>query len=64
MTEESKNGKVIRRSKNEKNKETGSVNGKKPWNKKRKHNKYKKEFTSASAESLKQLADHFNNHRY
>lgn len=66
---ESKNGKVIRRNKQSKNKgtmnkETGSTKGKKTWNKKRKHNKYKKKFTSASNESLQQLADHFNNNRY
>lgn len=61
---ESKNGKVIRRNKSNKNKEIGSAKGKKPWHKKRKHNKYKKKFTSVSNESLQQLADHFNNNRY
>ena len=58
---ESKNDNVIRRPKN---KETNMIKDKKSFYKKRKDNKYKKKFISASVESLQQLADHFNNNRY
>lgn len=64
---ESNNGKVIRRSKNQKvenmDKEKGSEKSNKPWYKKRKQNKQNKNFTSVSTESLQKLADHFNNNR-